>query len=80
MQAMTKPTIEEVTLYMTSIGGSVELGEKLWFHYSAIGWKVGRNPMKDWKASCQYWKRTEKTNNNVDRFSTDSVKDRIQKW
>ena len=77
---MIIPTIEEVTLYMTSIGGSVELGEKLWFHYSTIGWKVGKNPMKNWQSSCQYWKRTEKKQDNGNRFNNDSVTDRLSKW
>ena len=27
-----------------------------WFaHYEANGWRVGRNPMKDWKAAIRTW-------------------------
>lgn len=29
--------------------------EKFWHYYEANGWKVGRNPMKDWKAAAAGW-------------------------
>jgi hypothetical protein len=28
-------------------------------HYTANGWKVGRNPMKDWKAAVRQWERND---------------------
>ena len=29
-----------------------------WFdYYSANGWKVGKNPMKDWKACVRTWEK-----------------------
>jgi hypothetical protein len=28
-------------------------------HYTANGWRVGRNPMKDWKAAVRQWERNE---------------------
>ncbi|MBQ6670217.1 MAG: hypothetical protein IJM80_01140, partial [Firmicutes bacterium] len=30
-------------------------------YYDANGWKVGRNPMKDWKAAVRTWVRNEKS-------------------
>jgi len=31
--------------------------EKFLDHYESNGWKVGRNPMKDWKAAVRTWER-----------------------
>lgn len=32
-----------------------QLAAKWHAHYSANGWKVGKNPMKDWQAACRTW-------------------------
>ena len=29
-------------------------------YYEANGWKVGRNPMKDWKAAVRTWEKRDK--------------------
>jgi hypothetical protein len=34
-------------------------------HYTANGWKVGRNPMRDWKAAVRTWERNGVSNANV---------------
>lgn len=50
----SKPTLEEAQAYITEKGYSVNAEQ--WFNfYETNGWKVGRNPMKDWKASIRYW-------------------------
>ena len=50
----TPPTLDEVKAYCQERGNSVDA--KRWFdYYSANGWKVGRNPMKDWKAAVRTW-------------------------
>ena len=52
----TKPTIEEVRAYCFERGNSVDAQH--WFdYYEANGWKVGKNPMKDWKATIRTWER-----------------------
>ena len=28
-------------------------------YYSSVGWKVGKNPMKDWKAAVRAWSRRD---------------------
>jgi chorismate mutase len=49
-----KPTIEEVTAYCHERNNSVD--PLTWLaHYEANGWKVGRNPMKDWRAAVRTW-------------------------
>ena len=52
------PTLEEVKAYCKERGNNVN--PETWFDfYTANGWKVGRNQMKDWKASIRYWERGE---------------------
>lgn len=48
------PTIEEVEAYIKENGYSVN-AEKWYSHYESNGWYVGKNKMKDWKASVRYW-------------------------
>ena len=51
-----RPTIEEVAAYCRERGNTVD--PQAWMdHYTANGWKVGRNPMKDWKAAVRQWER-----------------------
>ena len=52
-----KPTLEEVTAYCTERGKGVD-PQKWYDYYSANGWKVGKNPMKDWKAAVRTWERS----------------------
>ena len=58
-----KPTIEEVQAYCEERNNGVDA--QRWFdYYESNGWKVGRNPMRDWKASLRTWERKE-TKSNV---------------
>lgn len=52
-----KPTLEEVTAYCLERGKGVD-PQKWHDYYSANGWKVGKNPMKDWKAAVRTWERS----------------------
>lgn len=51
----TKPTAEELTAYGASIGYTLE-AQKFLAHYESNGWRVGKNPMKDWKATVRTWR------------------------
>ena len=48
------PTEEEVRQYVEEKHFQVDPG-RFCAHYSANGWKVGKAPMKDWKAAVLYW-------------------------
>ena len=48
------PTLDEVEAYCNERKNSV-IPEKWLSHYQANGWKVGKNPMKDWKAAIRTW-------------------------
>lgn len=59
----TKPTLEEVQAYCRERNNGVD-ARKWYNHYEAVGWKVGRNPMKDWKASVRTWERNDNSGAN----------------
>lgn len=49
-----KPTLADVEAYCTERGNGIE-AQAFLDHYTANGWKVGRNPMKDWRATVRTW-------------------------
>ena len=53
----TKPTLEDVQAYCQERNKGVD-AQKWYDYYSANGWKVGKNPMKDWKAAVRTWERS----------------------
>lgn len=55
----TPPTLEEVRAYIAQRGSPVDPEEFVDF-YASKGWKVGREPMRDWKAACRNAERWEK--------------------
>ena len=51
-----KPTVEEIRLYCQERRNSVD-AQRFFDYYESNGWHVGKNPMKDWKASIRTWER-----------------------
>ena len=61
-----RPSLDEVKAYCKERNSSIE-PESFFDYYESNGWKVGKNPMKDWKATLRRWERTQfdnKSNNN----------------
>ena len=54
-----KPSFEEVSQYCIERGNSVD-PQRFMDYYESNGWKVGRNPMKDWKAAVRTWEKRDK--------------------
>ena len=54
-----KPTLEEVRQYCFERKNKID-AEKFIDYYNSNGWKVGRNPMKDWKAAVRTWESNAK--------------------
>lgn len=52
-----KPTIEEVNAYCQERNNGVD-AQKFFDYYTANGWKVGKNSMKDWRAAVRTWERS----------------------
>lgn len=51
-----RPTLSEVAAYCLEI--KTNFDPQAWMdHYTANGWRVGRNPMKNWKAAVRTWER-----------------------
>ena len=48
------PTREEVAAYIAEKGYHVD-PDRWMAYYESNGWKVGRNPMKDWRAAVRTW-------------------------
>lgn len=55
-----KPTLEEIREYCLSRNNYVD-PERFYDYYEANGWKVGKNPMKDWRAAVRTWESREKS-------------------
>lgn len=51
-----KPSYEELEAYCKEQGVNAE---EVWDYYESNGWRVGKNPMKDWKAVVRNWKRRQ---------------------
>lgn len=52
------PTLDDVASYCRERGNNVN--PKKWLaHYEANGWKVGKNPMKDWRAAVRTWEQSD---------------------
>jgi len=52
----TKPTLEEINNFILENNLKVN-GEHFYDYYESNGWKVGKNSMKDWKATLRNWNR-----------------------
>lgn len=55
----TPPTDEEVAAYVAEKGYHFNPAQFV-PHYQSKGWKVGSQPMKDWRAACRTWENSWK--------------------
>lgn len=55
-----KPTLEECKQYCLERNNGVD-ADKFFNYYESNGWKVGKNPMKDWKAAIRTWEKNTDT-------------------
>lgn len=55
----TPPSLQQVQTYCTERNNKVD-AEKFIDFYTAKGWMVGKNKMKDWKASIRTWEKGDK--------------------
>ena len=54
-----KPTLEQVKAYCDERHNNID-PQMFIDYYESVGWKVGKNKMKDWKATIRTWENKEK--------------------
>lgn len=59
-----RPTIEEIRNYCTENNLYRTDPEAFFDYYESNGWKVGKNPMRDWKRALNNWERREAERKN----------------
>jgi hypothetical protein len=55
------PDIEDVRAYCKERNNNID-PEAFMDFYTAKGWRIGKEPMKDWKAAVRTWERNKKGN------------------
>ena len=53
-----KPSLQEIQNYCSERKNTVNC-YKFFNYYESNGWKVGKNPMKDWKAAVRTWEQKQ---------------------
>lgn len=56
VKRFTPPTVDDVATYCTERHNGVD-AQRFVDYYTANGWKVGKNSMKDWRAAVRTWER-----------------------
>ena len=79
----SKPSLEELTTYIQEKDLNVDANAFM-DYYDSNGWKIGgKAPMKDWKATCRRWSRTNVVKNMpqwIDKeIEKESIDDKEQK-
>lgn len=77
----TPPSLDEVIDYCNKRQNGVD-PERFIDYYTSNGWKVGKNPMKDWKAAVRTWERSETTkpHRNIVRQEQGGIVDEMQRF
>ena len=70
-----KPTLEEVEEYCKERNNNIN-AQKFIDFYESKGWKVGKTPMKDWKACIRTW---ESNNTNKPTNVVNTLPERLNK-
>ena len=60
-KVFVKPTPLEIQTYVDEQNLQID-AERFFDYYEGNGWKVGKNPMKDWKATARNWSRRNEEN------------------
>lgn len=68
------PDIAEVRAYFAEKGGSDAQAQRFMDFYTSNGWKVGKNPMKSWKAAASGWMSRDKERQQAPAFQRNPVR------
>jgi phage replication O-like protein O len=61
------PSLEELTAYCNERENNVDPQNFIDF-YTAKGWMIGKNKIKDWKACVRTWERRDKDKPKIDKY------------
>ena len=75
-RAFTRPSLQEILGYFQELGSTADEAHKFHDHYTANGWKVGKNAMKDWKATARNWNRNKNNFRNSNGTQKRTLGDR----
>jgi hypothetical protein len=75
-RAFTRPSFQEILDYFIELGSTADEAHKFYDHYTANGWKVGKNAMKDWKATARNWNRNKNNFRNSNGTQKRTLGDR----
>ena len=76
-KGFVKPTIQEIQAHILEKGYTFD-AEAFYAFYESNGWKVGKNPMKNWKAACTTWAKNRNNNNN-NNYGRETITDKIRR-
>ena len=68
-ERFVKPTLDEVKAYCAERKNHIDPSRFI-DYYEANGWKVGKNPMKDWKAAVRTWESKDKEKQSTPSHKT----------
>jgi len=74
LKKFQKPKIEEVKAYCDERSNGID-PQAFIDYYESNGWKVGKNSMKDWKASVRTWERNGYSKNKTSTTKTIDLDD-----
>lgn len=74
IKKFVKPSIEEIQNYISQRNSTINAND-FFDYYEANGWKVGKNPMKDWQATIRTWENRNKKDINHEYEETSRYKE-----
>ena len=71
----TPPSIDEIKQYCSDRNNSIN-AEQFHNFYSAKGWMVGKNKMKDWRAAVRTWEQRDGKKDAPEILDADKIRER----
>lgn len=73
------PTREEVAAFIEAEGLNVD-ADRFCDYYGALGWKIGRTKIHDWRLLCRRWSETEYEDKEAPAASTAAIDRAVSAW
>ena len=75
----TPPTLAEVRAYCQERMNNVDASRFI-DYYASNGWKVGRNPMKDWRAAVRTWEKNDGAHGKEQPGRYDNIRNLVEEF